>query len=53
LIVSKLKSIIHSQAQLVELKLTSGDEETDADQFSFENKEKLKVDIDDIVKKLL
>jgi len=53
LIVSKLKSIIHSQAQLVELKLTSGEEETDADQFSFENKEKLNVDIDDIVKKLL
>ena len=53
LIVSKLKSIIHSQAQLVELKLTSGEEETDAEQFSFESKEKLKVDIDDIVKKLL
>ena len=53
LIVSKLKSIIHSQAQLVELKLSSGEEEPDAEQFSFESKKKLDVDIDDIVKKLL
>lgn len=53
LIVSKLKSIIHSQAQLVELKLSSGKEETDAEQFNFESKKKLDLDIDDIVKKLL
>ncbi|MCH8170463.1 MAG: DivIVA domain-containing protein [Bacteroidetes bacterium] len=53
LIVSKLKSIIHSQAQLVELKLSSGEEETDAEQFNFESKKKLDLDIDDIVKKLL
>ena len=53
LIVSKLKSIIHSQAQLVELKLSSGEEKPDAEQFSFEIKKKLDVDIDDIVKKLL
>ncbi len=53
LIVSKLKSIIHSQAQIVELKLGSGEEQPDAEQFGFENKKKLDVDIDDIVKKLL
>ncbi|MCH8943108.1 MAG: DivIVA domain-containing protein [Bacteroidetes bacterium] len=53
LIVSKLKSIIHSQAQLVELKLSSSEEETDAEQFNFESKKKLDLDIDDIVKKLL
>ncbi|MCH7972952.1 MAG: DivIVA domain-containing protein [Bacteroidetes bacterium] len=53
LIVSKLKSIIHSQAQLVELKLSSGEEEPDAEQFNFESKKKLDLDIDDIVKKLL
>ncbi len=53
LIVSKLKSIIHSQAQIVELKLGSGEEEHDAEQFNFESKKKLDVDIDDIVNKLL
>ena len=53
LIVSKLKSIIHSQAQLVELKLSSGEEEPDPEQFNFESKKKLDVDIDDIVNKLL
>ncbi|MCH7827711.1 MAG: DivIVA domain-containing protein [Bacteroidetes bacterium] len=53
LIVSKLKSIIHSQAQLVELKLSSGEEAPDAEQFNFESKKKLDLDIDDIVKKLL
>lgn len=53
LIVSKLKSIIHSQAQLVELKLSSGEEEPDAELFNFESKKKLDLDIDDIVKKLL
>ena len=53
LIVSKLKSIIHSQAQLVELKLSSGKEQSDAEQFSFASKKKLDIDIDDIVNKLL
>jgi len=53
LIVSKLKSIIHSQAQLVELKLSSGEEALDAEKFSFTNKKKLDVNVDDIVNKLL